>query len=233
MMLKNEQQLAGARKKLRALEAALERESDPDGRRSLGHLIGDVRKEISEYEAVRDGAVRTFAIRSLDDLGPALIKVRLASGKTQRELAAELEVSEQQVSKDESREYETAGVAKLADVLDVLDYELVGEIRPKTEMDAEYRPVHHSGVDAPSDLLPHALAVVDVDALLPVAVMEGRGAFNVLKAVLTASSGIQTSVILNASCLQGPWKVERTVPHDKSFTTSVIQASRQEAKSAH
>lgn len=131
MVLKNDQQLAGAQNKLSALEAARAEEADADGRASYDYLISEVRRGISEYVTAKSGSARVFNICSVDDLGAAAIKARLAAGLTQRQLADELGVREQQVSKDETREYESARISKLADVLDALGYELVGAIRPK------------------------------------------------------------------------------------------------------
>jgi len=232
-MLRNEQQLAGARKKLRALHEALNFETDADGRRSLGYLIADVEHEIAEYEGARDGVVRTFAIRSLDDLGPALVKARIASGKMQHELAAELDISPQQVSKDESREYETAGVAKLADVLDILDYELVGEVRPKSVMVAVDSPINQAAAPSPAVATTGARVPMGVGLGAVVTVKSSGGASRLVDAVEMTRSRSLNAGFWGALGLQYPLRVERVVPHAYSATTDVFRVSDQEVTSAH
>lgn len=93
-------------------------------------LAAEVEAELAEYEAVRGGRVREFAVTEVDGLGEALIKARLARGWTQRRLAEALGVTEQMVQKDEARAYENAGLARIAEVADVLGYGLSGAFRP-------------------------------------------------------------------------------------------------------
>jgi transcriptional regulator with XRE-family HTH domain len=59
-----------------------------------------------------------------------LVKARIARGWTQKQLAAALGVSEQMVQKDEAGNYKRAGVARLAEVGDVLGYRLTGRLLP-------------------------------------------------------------------------------------------------------
>ena len=132
MMIKSEQQLSAARLKLAALVKAMGEQADAEGAASLAELASDVRQEIIDYTSARSGAVTAFSVKSLDDLGPAVIRARVAVGMSQKDVADRLGVSEQQVSKDEAREYQAAGVAKVAEVLDVLNYDLVGEVKPRS-----------------------------------------------------------------------------------------------------
>lgn len=47
-------------------------------------LAKDLARQLSEYEAVRDGHTNVFLIDDIDDLGDALIQARLARGWTHR-----------------------------------------------------------------------------------------------------------------------------------------------------
>lgn len=76
----------------------------------------DLRQELAAYDALRSGAVRTFEASSLLGLADALVKARVARGWTQRRLADELGVAEQQVQRYESTGYASASLARLADV---------------------------------------------------------------------------------------------------------------------
>ncbi|MGV9282334.1 helix-turn-helix transcriptional regulator [Streptomyces sp. NPDC003730] len=119
-----------ARQKLEKVEEALVEAADEADRQVWSGLAKDLRCEIEEYVAIRSGQTTTFQIASLDDIGEALIKARMACNLTQKQLADRLGVSEQMVQKDEAGGYESASVARLADIADALDYQLTGNLRP-------------------------------------------------------------------------------------------------------
>ena len=128
-MIRNERQLSIAKEKQEALVVAAST-AEPSDAAVYRDLADEVQQEIDEYIGIRDGHVNLFAIESIDDLAAAVTKARIARRWTQKQLADSLGVSEQMVQKDESRGYEKAGVARLAEVVDVLGYQLVGELRP-------------------------------------------------------------------------------------------------------
>lgn len=65
-------------------------------------VLAQADAEITEYEALRSGAVRAVPIADLSDLSGALMKARIAAGLTQRQLAERLETAEQMVQRDEA-----------------------------------------------------------------------------------------------------------------------------------
>lgn len=128
-MIKTDRQLAIAkRKRDELLEACghLEAE-DAEVYRELAR---DLQKNIEAYVSVRDGQVNLFGVASVDDLAKAAVAARIARGWTQRDLAEVLGTSEQNVQKDEARNYEHVGLAKLAEIIEALGYNLVGTLRP-------------------------------------------------------------------------------------------------------
>ncbi len=143
-MISNDRQLAIAQRKIEELRAAAS-ELDPEDAEIYEELLSDLSRDADKYISVRDGQVNVFHIESIDELASAVIAARVARGWTQAELANELEVSEQMVQKDEAREYEHVGIAKLANVMDTLGYEFVGTLRPA------YLPVE--GWRFPSEIL--------------------------------------------------------------------------------
>jgi transcriptional regulator with XRE-family HTH domain len=128
-MIRNDRQLSIAKEKQETLLSAAST-AEPGDVAIYRDLADEVQQEIDEYIAIRDGYVNLFAIESIDDLAAAVTKARIARRWTQKQLADSLGVSEQMVQKDESRAYERAGVARLAEVADILGYQLVGELRP-------------------------------------------------------------------------------------------------------
>ena len=105
-------------------------QSPLERRSSYLELAEEIRHDLEEYEAIQAGRLNRFEIEGLDSLGPALVKARLARGWTHRQLAGALQVSEQMVQRDEARLYEHAGLARMAEVADVLGYDLAGSLRP-------------------------------------------------------------------------------------------------------
>ena len=131
-MIKNGKQYASTERKLKELQEVFDNCKDEDEADAYRELIDSAWEEINEYREITSGARQSFYLRCLDDLGSALVKARLAKCLTHQALANELAVSEQMVQRDEARDYENAGLARLADTLDALDYELVGHVRPRT-----------------------------------------------------------------------------------------------------
>ena len=80
----------------------------------------DLRRELAEYERLRSGEERTFEASSLRGIAELLIKARVARGWSQRRLADELGIAEQQVQRYESTGYSAASLARLADIADAL-----------------------------------------------------------------------------------------------------------------
>jgi len=67
----------------------------------------ELRAELDEYKALRDGKAAIIARGSLAELPDALIRTRASAGLTERELAARLGVEEGQVRRYEATRYAT------------------------------------------------------------------------------------------------------------------------------
>jgi HTH-type transcriptional regulator/antitoxin HigA len=89
----------------------------------------ELRAEILEYEGLLSGDVSTFEASSLAGLATLLIKARIARGWTQRRLAEELGVAEQQVQRYEATEYRSASLARICDIAAALGVEVVETAR--------------------------------------------------------------------------------------------------------
>lgn len=90
--------------------------------------IESLNAEISEYEALVQGRVAVMAIDSLSALPIALIRARIARGKTQKDLAGALGIKEQQVQRWESEEYEGVSLGTLNTVADALDVQIASDL---------------------------------------------------------------------------------------------------------
>ncbi|MHB8263663.1 MAG: helix-turn-helix domain-containing protein [Acidimicrobiales bacterium] len=131
-MITNEVQYRGTKAHLSQFEKAISNlaqlEIPPDGRKlhdlqlaALRSQADDLRAELNEYEELQSGAVTTFEASSLRDLADILIKARISKGWSQRRLAEELNVAEQQIQRYESTRYASTSLARLCDIAAALE----------------------------------------------------------------------------------------------------------------
>ena len=93
---------------------------------------GDLEAEIAEYEELRAGATTSFTANSLADLAKVLIQGRIARGWSQRRLAEELGIAEQQIQRYEANGYATTSLARLCEVAAALDLQITETARLTT-----------------------------------------------------------------------------------------------------
>ncbi len=82
-------------------------------------LLRDMHKEATEYKSLKEGHIPTF---SVDEPGISLVRLRIASGKSQKDLADLLGVSAAQVSRDERREYYNVSWHRVVEIVRLLGY---------------------------------------------------------------------------------------------------------------
>jgi hypothetical protein len=98
-------------------------------RNAVSSQLMDLDDEIGEYEALRDGRVPSvFQVGDLAHLPEALIRARIASRLTQRELGDRLGLREQQVQRYEAGNYSGASLSRLQEVMTALGVTLRGEL---------------------------------------------------------------------------------------------------------
>ena len=95
---------------------------------ALRSQLADLQNELVEYEALKSGKVTTFVADSFDALPSALIRARIATGMSQKDLAAKLGVKEQQVQKYEATDYASASFDRLRSIIRVLGVQVREEI---------------------------------------------------------------------------------------------------------
>ena len=78
--------------------------------------LDDLLEEIDEYERLKAGNVPVIEIESLDDLPDGLIKARIASGLSQKDLADRLNLKEQQIQRYEADRYASASLQRIQQV---------------------------------------------------------------------------------------------------------------------
>jgi hypothetical protein len=96
--------------------------------KSQESMLEDLRGQVAEYDALRDGKVQRMQVESVLDLGKALTKARIASGLTERHLADRLRIDEEQLRRDEAMDYQTVSLAQVIEIAAILGVQFSGEI---------------------------------------------------------------------------------------------------------
>jgi ribosome-binding protein aMBF1 (putative translation factor) len=97
---------------------------------ALRSQLEDLQEQLAEYEALRSRRRRRLPLKSWDDLPRTLIRARIAAGWSQAKLAQHLGVKPQQVQRYEATDYQSASLAKVAEVARTLGLKLhTGEAR--------------------------------------------------------------------------------------------------------
>jgi ribosome-binding protein aMBF1 (putative translation factor) len=133
-MIVNEREYQVTKAALRRFEEALAHVDDraPERhprlqralRESMESQIEDLRAQVSEYEAIRDGKVRILELYGPEHLATVIICARIAAGLTQKQLAERMGMKEQQVQRYERTRFASASYARLLKFCDALGVQI-------------------------------------------------------------------------------------------------------------
>jgi HTH-type transcriptional regulator / antitoxin HipB len=133
-MIQNERQYRITQTKLKEFEQELAAIDPQDPNLNPRQIVGwtnsynltirQLKQEIAEYEQLKSGNIFTFVLGSLSDLPTTLIKARIATGMTQKDLAEKIGVQEQQIQRYESNHYSSASFERLRSIADALKIEI-------------------------------------------------------------------------------------------------------------
>jgi HTH-type transcriptional regulator/antitoxin HigA len=113
-------QIEGFRKALAQTEQHMSGKRSAAVRASYETMIKQLEDEVREYDQLKSGEFTLPPIQRLDQIAPSIVKMRIAKGISQTELARRLGVSKQVISRYEESDYQTVGVATLQEILDAL-----------------------------------------------------------------------------------------------------------------
>jgi hypothetical protein len=132
-MISNERQYRITKAQAAKLKTALEQfsaQSDTDRTThprlikaqadGLESQVESMMRELREYEALRSGDVLPPDLGYIAGVPRDLIRARIASGLSQKELADLLEMPEQQIQRYEATEYESVSFARISEIADAL-----------------------------------------------------------------------------------------------------------------
>jgi HTH-type transcriptional regulator / antitoxin HigA len=89
-------------------------------RQSYETMIQQLEDELSEYDRLKSGQLEIPPVDRLDQIAPFIVRMRIAKGISQTELAKRLGVSKQVISRSEEEEYQGVAIARLQSILDAL-----------------------------------------------------------------------------------------------------------------
>jgi ribosome-binding protein aMBF1 (putative translation factor) len=113
-------QIEGFRRALANAEQAKPGKRSAAIRGSYNSMIRQLEEELREYAVLKGGELALPYMKRLDDIAPFIVKIRIAKGVSQTELARRLGVSKQVISRYEESEYQTVAIARLQEILDAI-----------------------------------------------------------------------------------------------------------------
>jgi DNA-binding Xre family transcriptional regulator len=131
-VITNERQYKIANAEIRKFEEALGAAIDsapPEGtdpiihkamQDALASQLDELREDVLEYEALRDGKIATRTFTSLTELPKALVEGRITARLTQKELAERVDLHEQQIQKYEVTGYAGVSLERVQKIADEL-----------------------------------------------------------------------------------------------------------------
>jgi ribosome-binding protein aMBF1 (putative translation factor) len=132
-MIKNERQYRITKAQAAKIAAALESfsaQAASDGTThprlakaqadALRSQVESLHGELREYKGIKEGDIPPPDLSYISGVPQDLIRARIASGLSQKELAERLGMPEQQIQRYESSEYESVSFARIAEIAEVL-----------------------------------------------------------------------------------------------------------------
>ena len=113
-------QIEGFRRALAKVAEEQPRKRSEAIRGSYEGMIRQLEDELREYDQLKSGELKLPKVDRLDEIAPFIVKLRIAKGISQTELANRLGVSKQVISRYEESDYQTVGIARLQEILDAI-----------------------------------------------------------------------------------------------------------------
>ena len=102
---------------------------------ALKSQLGDLEEDLREYEDLKEGRFEFEKLEVISQLPKLLIRARIASGLTQRELAGLLGLKEQQIQRYEASEYASASFTRIKEVVSALGIEVEDKLSVNERID--------------------------------------------------------------------------------------------------
>ncbi len=87
---------------------------------ALRSQLRDLENELREYESLKSGDFPMESLKAVSEVPSVLIKARIATGLSQRDLAERVGLKEQQIQRYEATDYAAANLARIMEVASAL-----------------------------------------------------------------------------------------------------------------
>lgn len=95
---------------------------------AMRYQIRELRRELEEFDALREGRLTVLELDSFGELPQALIQARIAAGLSQLQLAERLGLKERQIQQYESTDYAAASIQRVQEVIQALGIKVREEV---------------------------------------------------------------------------------------------------------
>jgi transcriptional regulator with XRE-family HTH domain len=109
----------------------------------------DLEEELREYESLKKGEFQIEELEAFSSLSESLIKARISSGLTQKDLANIINVHEQQIQRYEATKYQTASLARIIEIAKALGIQNQMSLIPagtKLSVDLLFQKLNNCGI---------------------------------------------------------------------------------------
>lgn len=148
---------------------------------ALKSQISDLEAEIQEYEALTRGDIKTLECSSLAELPSLLIKARISTGFSHKELAEKLGLKEQQIQRYEATDYESASLSRLLEISEALGLKFTQKVELPNEMTLGQLFSKTSKVGLPQDFILNKLVPRDVKSKIKAEIIDTDDSFSISK----------------------------------------------------
>ena len=135
-MIQNQRQYKVTRGQIAKLQGALAASRQAEGRMHprvyeamITGIEGEIQKlrgQLREFDELQSAAV--LRLGSAEEIGPILIKARVARGMTQKDLAEAIKIQPQQIQKYEATEYRSASLKRVLEIMRALDVDIQADV---------------------------------------------------------------------------------------------------------
>lgn len=87
---------------------------------ALRSQLADLENELREYDSLKSGDFPMESLKAVSEVPSVLIKARIATGLSQRELAERVGLKEQQIQRYEATDYAAANLSRIMEVASAL-----------------------------------------------------------------------------------------------------------------
>lgn len=120
-MIKNEKQKNKSIELIENIEKKIQLSKNKSEIISLNTIKREIHNELKEYLDVKSGKTKNFILKNILDIPKILINARIAKNLSQKDLAEIVGISQQQLHRWESTDYENASFWRVVDISEALE----------------------------------------------------------------------------------------------------------------